>query len=150
MGLNVQPAPLDPPSSEARLQSLAAAFPRLASNAMDDRRITSTPVDLLHASGSGPLWGMASRDLNATLLAWPAADGVAEHVNVELDVLLIVLDGSGIATVDRREHTITRGSALLIEKGSVRAIRAGPSGIRYLTVHRRRGALQLTDSRADR
>jgi uncharacterized cupin superfamily protein len=100
-------------------------------------------VDLLCDSGAGPLWGMASSDLNATLLAWPPGHRVAEHINAELDVLVIVLEGSGAATVDRREHALARGTALLIEKGSVRTIRAGTEGIRYLTVHRRRGPLQV-------
>lgn len=34
------------------------------------------PVDLRRACGIGPLWGLASEDLNATLLSWPAGDGV--------------------------------------------------------------------------
>ena len=100
-------------------------------------------ADLLGSTGAGPLWGMASADLNATLLAWPPGHCVAEHINDELDVLLIVLEGGGAATVDRRDHTLTRGSALLIEKGSARTIRAGADGIRYLTVHRRRGPLRI-------
>jgi len=43
---------------------------------------TGEVVDL--GAGSGPLWGMASHDLNATLLAWGAGEALAEHVNVEL------------------------------------------------------------------
>lgn len=42
-------------------------------------------VDLLRLSGAGPLWGMASGDLNATLLAWPPGHGVAEHTNISFD-----------------------------------------------------------------
>jgi quercetin dioxygenase-like cupin family protein len=99
-------------------------------------------VDLLGPLGSGPLWGLASSDLNATLLAWPAGHSLVEHTT-ELDVLVIVLGGDGVVTIDRRAHTISAGSALLIEKGRARAIRAGAHGIRYLTVHTRRGPLQL-------
>ena len=36
-----------------------------------------TPVDLLSTTGTGPVWGMASNDLNATLLAWPPGHDVA-------------------------------------------------------------------------
>lgn len=36
---------------------------------------------------------MASTDLNATLLSWPPGYEVAEHVDAELDVLVVVLDG---------------------------------------------------------
>lgn len=48
------------------------------------------------------------------------------------------------------EHALARGTALLIEKGSVRAIHAGTEGIRYLTVHRRRGPLQVSGARRER
>jgi quercetin dioxygenase-like cupin family protein len=100
-------------------------------------------VDLLRPDGTGPLWGMASSDLNATLLAWPAGHEVAEHTNAELDVFLIVLQGGGAAAVDQRQLVLSPGDALLIEKGRSRAIRAGSEGIRYLSVHRRKGALQV-------
>ena len=99
-------------------------------------------ADLLSPQGNGPLWGLASSDLNATLLAWPAGHSVVEHT-ADRDVLVIVLGGDGVVTIDRRAHTIGAGSALLIEKGRARTIRAGTGGIRYLTVHRRRGPLQL-------
>jgi uncharacterized cupin superfamily protein len=100
-------------------------------------------VDLMALEGSGPLWGMASTDLNATLLAWPPGHEVAEHVNAELDVLVVVLDGRGSAIVDGVEHVLTAGRALLIARGVRRRITAGDGGLRYLSVHRRRGPLQI-------
>ena len=100
-------------------------------------------VDLLGSSGVGPLWGMASSDLNATLLAWPPGHEVAEHVNGELDVLVIVLDGYGSAIIDGETHDLTAGSALLIPRGARRRITAAEPGLRYLSVHRRRGPLQI-------
>ena len=100
-------------------------------------------VDLLGLDGTGPVWGMASSDLNATLLVWPPGHELAEHTNAERDVLLIVLEGSGIAGVDGHEHVLAAGNALLIEKGSTRSLRAGDGGIRYLSVHVRRGSLQI-------
>lgn len=103
-------------------------------------------IDLLRPAGTGPLWGAGSADLNATLLAWPAGHRMVEHTNTELDVLIVVLDGSGVATVDQRDHALSAGHALLIEKGSSRSIRAGAGGIRYLSVHRRREPLQVEPS----
>jgi mannose-6-phosphate isomerase-like protein (cupin superfamily) len=100
-------------------------------------------VDLMALSGTGPLWGMASADLNATLLAWPAGHELAEHVNDELDVLLVVLDGHGRAIVDGEVHELAAGSALLVARGARRRIAAGEGGLRYLSVHRRRGPLQI-------
>jgi quercetin dioxygenase-like cupin family protein len=113
---------------------------------MADEREPDAVVDLLGGTGTGPLWGMASSDLNATLLAWPPGHALVEHTNSELDVLLIVLEGGGVATVDEQEHALVPGSALLVEKGSSRRICAGAYGVRYVSVHRRRGPLQLTET----
>ena len=100
-------------------------------------------VDLMALSGVGPLWGMASTDLNATLLAWPAGHEVVEHVNAALDVLVVVLEGDGSAVVDGEVHELAAGRVLLVERGARRRIAAGDGGLRYLSVHRRRGPLQI-------
>jgi quercetin dioxygenase-like cupin family protein len=100
-------------------------------------------LDLLSASGTGPVWGMASADLNATLLVWPPGHELEEHVNADLDVLLLGIEGSATVTVDDDGHELLPGRLLLVEKGSRRAISAGPGGVRYLSVHRRRGPLQI-------
>ena len=102
----------------------------------------NAPVDLTAARGdAGPLWGMQSDDLNATLLAWPAGAGVAEHVNDQLDVLMVVLDGTACVMLDGSAHRLSAGHLLLIPRGSARAVEAGAEGVRYLSVHRRRGPL---------
>jgi mannose-6-phosphate isomerase-like protein (cupin superfamily) len=111
--------------------------------ASDDSPAVEGAVDLLAGSGVGPLWGMASADLNATLLAWPPGHGVADHVNGELDVLVIVVQGRGSAVVDGEVHDLAAGSALLIPRGTRRRITAGDVGLRYVSVHRRRGPLQI-------
>ena len=105
-------------------------------------RVTES-VDLAQLDGEGPLWGLASDDLNATLLAWSPGHAIPEHVNEERDVLLVVLGGGGTAHVDGTPHAVGAGQALLIEKGAARSIVAGPDGIRYLSIHRRRGPLQV-------
>ena len=94
--------------------------------------------------GSGPLWGTETDDLNATLLAWPPGGGTDEHVNDERDVLVVVLAGSATVTLDGEPHGVGAGRALVVEKGRRRRIDAGPAGVRYLSVHRRRGGLQIT------
>ncbi len=101
------------------------------------------PVDLLAAAGTGPVFGMATEDLNATVLAWPPGHEVTEHLNAELDVLLVVLEGSVVVTVSGREHSASAGHALLVRRGARRRIRVGAEGSRYLSVHRRRGPLQI-------
>jgi quercetin dioxygenase-like cupin family protein len=107
--------------------------------------MTEQPVDLAGlAGGSGPLWGMQSDDLNATLLAWPSGGGVAEHTNDQLEVIMVVIEGSALVTVGGVEHPLATGQLLRIPRGRARAIAAGPRGVRYLSVHRRRGPLLPT------
>jgi quercetin dioxygenase-like cupin family protein len=101
------------------------------------------PVDLSQPRGDGPVWAVETEDLDATLLSWPANEGVAAHVNAERDVLIVVTAGAGMAVVDEREHRLEPGYALIIAKGAQRSIHAGDGGLRYLSVHRRRAPLQI-------
>lgn len=94
-------------------------------------------------STGGPVWGAASADLNATLLEWRAGEGPGEHVNEERDVLYVVLTGALTLTVDGEGRELGAGEATIVDKGSRRALAAGPEGVRYLTAHVRRGGLQL-------
>jgi formiminotetrahydrofolate cyclodeaminase/quercetin dioxygenase-like cupin family protein len=150
--------------SEARCAHLladAAARAADAIIAMNDRLMRSDPapageggavvaVDLAHVGeGSGPRWGMQSEELNATLLAWPAGHEIAEHLNTERDVLMVVLEGSVRVSVDDVGHLLAADQLLLIPRGSARAMSAGPRGVRYLVTHRRRGPL-LPTARATR
>jgi quercetin dioxygenase-like cupin family protein len=95
------------------------------------------------APRGGPLWGAESTDLNATLLEWPAGEGPAEHVNEQLDVLYVVLEGSVTLTVGGAAEELRAGEATIVDKGLQRALVAGPEGVRYLTAHVRRGGLKL-------
>ncbi|HZP71874.1 MAG TPA: hemerythrin domain-containing protein [Gaiellaceae bacterium] len=95
---------------------------------------------------SGPQWGLASRDLNATLLAWPEGGGPDEHVNDERDVLIFVVSGSATVTVDGEPTELPAGRATIVEKGRRRSITAGRRGVRYLSVHLRRPPLQIRRS----
>lgn len=102
-----------------------------------------TVVDLLADAGRGPVWGTATDDLNVTLLAWRAGESVAEHVNDERDVVFVVVAGSGTVLLDGLAHDVRAGHAIVIPCGMRRALTAGPDGIRYLSVHRKRGGLQI-------
>ncbi|MEP7224787.1 MAG: hypothetical protein ABI783_07510, partial [Actinomycetota bacterium] len=100
-------------------------------------------VDLLAGYGRGPVWGEATDDLNLTLLAWPAGEGPSEHVNDERDVALVVLEGTGSVRLDGSDEDVRAGHVVVIPQGVSRSLTAGPHGIRYLSVHRRRGGLQI-------
>ena len=91
----------------------------------------------------GPVWGTASEDLNATILEWPAGGGPPEHVNAERDVVLVVLEGTATVELDGEPGTVTAGEVVVLPKGARRRIAAGPEGVRYVTVHRRRGGLSI-------
>ena len=104
-------------------------------------------VDLTALDGRGPAWGTASEELNATLLVWRAGEGQPEHVNEGRDVAVVVLAGSGTLSVDGTEHELAAGALAIVPRGAARSIVAGRDGLRCLTVHRRRGGLELSDFR---
>jgi uncharacterized cupin superfamily protein len=101
------------------------------------------PVDATSGAGFGPVWGIASDDLNVTLLSWPPRETLAEHVNDELDVLIVVIAGRGTAIIDGVSEALEPSMTRLIARGAARSIVAGPEGLRYLSIHRRR-RLQIT------
>ena len=94
-------------------------------------------------AANGPVWGIASDDLNATLLAWDAGGGPGEHVNTERDVLIFVTRGSATVEVDGAGEELRPGHGLVVEKGRRRRVVAGAHGAEYLSVHLRRPPLQI-------
>jgi quercetin dioxygenase-like cupin family protein len=95
------------------------------------------------ARSSGPARGIASEELNATLVSWSAGTGPPEHINEDRDVLVVVLDGSATVRIDDEEHALARGEIAIVAKGRKRKITAGSDGVRYLSVHRRRPLPQI-------
>jgi len=96
---------------------------------------------------AGPLWSFSSADLNANVLRFPAGDGVPEHVNSEVDVLMLVLSGEAVVTLGGREVKVHGGQLVVLPKGVRRAIRARSDEVLYVTVHRRRSGLMPTRKR---
>ncbi len=92
---------------------------------------------------AGAVWTRQSDDLNVNLLVFPAGEGVAEHVNAELDVLLIGIAGDGIVAIDGLPRVVRAGQAVLIPKGVRRSTQAVSDSFAYLTCHRRRAGLRL-------
>ncbi|CAN5355379.1 hypothetical protein BH11ARM1_BH11ARM1_17900 [soil metagenome] len=101
-------------------------------------------LELIHGrSETGPLWGTECEDLNGTFLAWADGEGVAAHVNSELDVIMAVLDGQGELVLNGESLALAAGIVIVIPKGAVREIKAHSGGIAYLNVHKRRKRLNL-------
>lgn len=93
---------------------------------------------------AGPLWSLSSTDLNANVLRFSAGDGVPEHINNEVDVIMLVVSGGALVTLDGRALPIRGGQLLALPKGARRAIQAERDGVVYVTVHRRRVGLMPT------
>jgi quercetin dioxygenase-like cupin family protein len=106
-------------------------------------------VDLaaLPAAGDGVAWSASPEGVNVNLVALGRAGSVGSHRNDEVDVLLTVVAGSGTLTVDGAVLRLTPAVAVLVPRGARRGVTAGPEGIRYLTVHRARGPLQVGGKR---
>jgi hemerythrin-like domain-containing protein len=100
-------------------------------------------VNLTGGTGNGPLWGTASEDLNATLLAWDAEKPTPEQTNDERDVLLVGIEGTAEVSLGGISHPFGAGRAVLVEKGTSFYVTPGLPGVRYLSVHLRRPGLQI-------
>jgi quercetin dioxygenase-like cupin family protein len=92
----------------------------------------------------GVVWTLeGSGDLNANLVRFEAGGGVGEHVNDEVDVLIIGVSGSGLVGVDGEEHPVANGGMVFVPRGARRYTRAASDAFVYLSAHRRRGPLQI-------
>ena len=58
-------------------------------------------------------------------------------------MLVVVLDGSAILSIDGEERELDRGETAIVAKGRRRKITAGRDGVRYLSIHHRRPPLQI-------
>jgi quercetin dioxygenase-like cupin family protein len=110
----------------------------------------TTVVDLFEelAAGAraGVVWTLEQGDdINVNLVRFPAGRGVDEHVNEEVDVLVIGVSGSGLVEVDGCEHHLRPGTVAFVPKGARRSTGSESGDFAYLTVHRRRGPLQIGD-----
>jgi mannose-6-phosphate isomerase-like protein (cupin superfamily) len=93
------------------------------------------------ATAPGAIWTWQSEDLNVNLLVFASGEGVAEHVNAEVDVLLIGIAGAGAVTIDGTRQILSPGHAMVVPKGANRGIQSTTESFAYLTCHRRRGGL---------
>lgn len=96
------------------------------------------------ALGRKPAWSQQSEDLNVNLISCLAGQGVGSHVNDEVDVLLVGIDGEGSVAIDDDWHALPPGRVVIVPKGTRRATRCDGDHFAYLTCHRRRSGLWPT------
>ncbi|MFF4079305.1 hypothetical protein ACFYZN_07855 [Streptomyces sp. NPDC001777] len=111
-------------------------------------RVLAVLDDLLRAATHeerGALWQLAEqgRELDANLVRLPSGAEVGEHQEDVLDVLLVVVEGSGRITAPEGVLDLAPTTAVWLPRTSRRALAAGPDGLAYLTVHRRRPGLTI-------
>ncbi|MEV7420026.1 hypothetical protein [Streptomyces sp. NPDC089919] len=93
----------------------------------------------------GALWRLRRRhrQMDANVIRFPAGGTVADHTEPEVDVLLIVVAGTGRLTTADAERELVPGAVAVLPRGTARAIAAGPTGLILLTAHRRRAGLRI-------
>jgi quercetin dioxygenase-like cupin family protein len=100
------------------------------------------------ASGTaGAVWSLVSTDLNLNLLHFSDDDGVAAHVNNEVDVIGLVITGEGTLDLDGQQERLQQGRLFFVPRGARRAIISRSSDFTYLSCHRRRAGLMPTRAR---
>ena len=116
-------------------------------------RILADLDDLVARRGAGQigaLWRLAEpgRQLDANLVRLAPGDEVGEHVEGDLDVLLVVVGGGGELGIGHpgsgtEREPLSAGTVVWLPRQSRRSLYAGPDGLVYLTTHRRRPALTI-------
>lgn len=106
----------------------------------DVAEVLSAPTD-----ASGSIWKLEphTRGLDCNVIAIPAGEEIGRHEGPDLDVVIVVLDGSGVLETEEDTITLDKGSMVWLPKLSVRRFVAGDQGLRYFSVHTRKRGLQI-------
>ena len=101
--------------------------------------------------GDGAIWSIPhGGDLDANLVRLAAGSSIGEHRNDEVDVLLVMRSGDGRVSINGAAGAIGSSHVVLIPRGAIRSVAAGPEGMTYLSIHRRRGGISIQQpSRSD-
>ncbi|MFD3554695.1 cupin domain-containing protein [Streptomyces goshikiensis] len=111
-----------------------------------DSVIAGAPAD-----ATGALWRLTGspRGLDSNLIRLPPGGEIAEHTEPALDVLLVVVEGTGRLDGGDGPHPLRPLAVAWLPKGSRRSLTAGPDGLAYLTVHARRPGLGIAPAPAE-
>lgn len=94
---------------------------------------------------AGAVWTLSPRegDLDSNIIRLRAGTGIEAHTGPDLDVLIVVLAGTGRVVTETDPLELRPGTLVWFPRRSRREFAAGPGGLHYLTVHHRRDALVL-------
>lgn len=127
-------------------QAYRVRITKLASTALP--RVVADTTTLLTAEPStgGSIWQLepGARDLDSNIIALPAGDDIGLHVGPNLDVLILVLQGSGQLQTELNVIELQQGALVWLPRKAQRRFIAGPEGIQYFTVHQRKPTLNIT------
>ncbi|AHI20194.1 cupin domain-containing protein [Corynebacterium casei] len=106
----------------------------------DVAEILSAPAD-----ASGSIWKLEphTRGLDCNIIAIAPGEEISRHEGPDLDVVIVVLDGSGVLETETDFIDLVNGSMVWLPKLSVRRFVAGENGLRYFSVHTRKRGLQI-------
>lgn len=114
------------------------ALPRIVT---DTTEIATSSVE-----AKGSVWQLepGARDLDANIIALPPHDEIELHVGPDLDVLILIIQGSGKLQTELDVIPLDQGMLLWLPRKSHRRFSAGPNGLQYFTVHQRKPTLNIT------
>ncbi|MEI7645718.1 MAG: cupin domain-containing protein [Chloroflexales bacterium] len=92
----------------------------------------------------GPASSINSEQLNVNLLRLADGASIPQHINDEVDVLVVIIQGTCKLFVDDEMTVLRTGMAAVIPCGRMRALRCTMGPLIYLTCHRRRAPLMPT------
>ena len=97
------------------------------------------------AADAGSAWRLEppERGLDANVIVLPAGDEIRSHTGPELDVLLVVLSGSGTLVTATDAIALEPGGIVWLPARSRRRFIAGDAGLRYFSVHQRKPGLGI-------
>ena len=122
-----------------RITKLArTALPRVVAR-------TNAVIDSAQPDAAGSIWHLApaARELDSNIVALAAGAEIRAHDGPDLDVMFLVLAGSGELETELTTVILQPGEIVWLPKSSRRRILAGSEGLRYLTVHARKPTLNL-------